>query len=261
MWAYPKIIAHRGAGILAPENTLAAFRCGATHGFRAVEFDVMLARDGVPVVMHDPVLGRTVGGSGSVADYTSHALTQMDAGAWFGQAYAGERVPTYEQVAVFCRDNDIWMNVELKPVPGFEEATGRVVAQYTKRLFADLLALPASDARRAAVPLFSSFSFQAVQAAQRAAPQIPRALLLGAIPPDWRDKVAALDAVAIDTDYRKLTEAQARAIKEAGIGLFCYTVNEPQHAHRMFAWGADAICTDRLDLIGPRFGELPHTAF
>ena len=261
MWTYPKIIAHRGGGALAPENTLAAFRCGATHGFRAVEFDVMLARDGVPVVMHDPTLGRTVSGSGSIADYTSHALTQMDAGTWFGPAFAGERVPTYEQVVAFCRDNDIWMDVELKPVPGFEEATGRVVAQLTKRLFADLLALDAKDPARAAVPLFSSFSFDAIEAAQHAAPEIPRSLLLESIPPDWRDRAAALGAVAIDTDYRKLSEAQARAVKDAGIGLFCYTVNDPEIAHRLFAWGADAICTDRLDLIGPRFGELAHAAF
>jgi glycerophosphoryl diester phosphodiesterase len=254
MWAYPKIIAHRGGGILAPENTLAAFRCGVSHGFRAVEFDVMLAKDGVPVVMHDPKLGRTVSGAGSVADYTSHALTQMDAGAWFDQAFAGERVPTYEQVATFCRDNEIWMNVEIKPVPGFEEATGRVVAQYTKRLFADLLALDADDPSRAMLPLFSSFSFKAIRAAQRAAPGIPRALLLDGVPDDWRERVDTLGAVAIDTNYRKLTEVQARTIRDAGIGLFCYTVNEPERARELFAWGVNAICTDRIDLIGPRFG-------
>jgi glycerophosphoryl diester phosphodiesterase len=254
MWAYPKIIAHRGGGILAPENTLAAFRCGAAHGFRAVEFDVMLAKDGVPIVMHDPSLGRTVRGAGSVADYTSHALTQMDAGAWFDQTFAGELVPTYEQVATFCRDNEIWMNVEIKPVPGFEEATGRVVAQYTKRLFADLLALDADDPARAMLPLFSSFSFEAISAAQRAAPCIPRALLLDDVPADWRERVETLGAVAIDTNYRKLTEVQARAIRDAGIGLFCYTVNEPERARELFAWGVNAICTDRLDLIGPRFG-------
>lgn len=254
MWTYPKIIAHRGGGVLAPENTLAAFRCGAAHGFRAVEFDVMLAKDGVPVVMHDPALGRTVSGAGSVADYTSHALMQMDAGAWFGHEFAGEGVPTYEQVVAFCVDNGIWMNVEIKPVPGFEEATGRVVAQYTKRLFADVLARDVADPARAGLPLFSSFSYEAVQAAQRAAPDIPRALLLDRIPADWRSKLDALGAVAIDTSYRNLTEAQARAIKDAGFGLFCYTVNEPECARELFGWGVDAICTDRIDLIGPRFG-------
>jgi len=253
MWPYPKIIAHRGGGVLAPENTLAAFRCGATHGARAVEFDVMLAKDGVPVVMHDPTLGRTVSGTGSVSDYTSHELTLMDAGSWFGRDFAGERVPTYEQAAAFCIDNQIWMNVEIKPVPGFEEATGRVVAHYTKRLFADLLARGDADPARAGLPLFSSFSYEALRAARRAAPAIPRGYLLDRVPPDWQERIAELGAVAIDTSYRHLTKAQARAIKAAGLGLFCYTVNDPECARKLFSWGVDAICTDRIDLIGPRF--------
>src|SRR3954465_6157212 len=80
MWPYPTIIAHRGGGTLAPENTLAAMRCGLARGFHAVEFDVMLSQDGVPVVVHDPVLGRTVAGSGNVADHTARQLAAMDAG-------------------------------------------------------------------------------------------------------------------------------------------------------------------------------------
>ena len=68
MWPYPKIVAHRGAGKLAPENTLAAMQCGRNMAFRAVEFDVMLSKDGVPVLMHDPEFGRTVAGKGAVAD-------------------------------------------------------------------------------------------------------------------------------------------------------------------------------------------------
>ena len=91
MWPYPRIVAHRGAGILAPENTLAAMRCGHARGYRGVEFDVMLSQDGVPILMHDPELGRTVKGSGSVADYGAAQLMRMDAGSWFGTAFADER--------------------------------------------------------------------------------------------------------------------------------------------------------------------------
>ena len=64
MWPYPKVLAHRGGGTQAPENTIAGLACGLAHGFHAVEFDVMLAKDGVPVLMHDPELGRTVSGKG-----------------------------------------------------------------------------------------------------------------------------------------------------------------------------------------------------
>ena len=133
MWPYPRIVAHRGGGALAPENTIAAMRCGLTHGFQAVEFDVMLARDGVSVVMHDTTFGRTVAGEGNVADYTAQELAQRDAGAWFGEEFIGEPVPTLEQVAAFCMHHHIWMNVEIKPVPGFEDQTGWVVAQTVQR--------------------------------------------------------------------------------------------------------------------------------
>src|SRR3954465_9155458 len=98
MWPYPKILAHRGGGKLAPENTLAAMRCGLAHGFHAVEFDVMLSRDGVPVLMHDPDLGRTVQGAGRISDFSVRELTAMDAGAWFGAEFAGERIPLYRDV-------------------------------------------------------------------------------------------------------------------------------------------------------------------
>ncbi|MEN3367374.1 MAG: glycerophosphoryl diester phosphodiesterase, partial [Burkholderiales bacterium] len=132
MWPFPKIIAHRGGGTLAPENTLAAMQCGLSYGFRAVEFDVMLSRDGIPVLMHDPVFGRTIARSGSVAESTAEELSAMDAGSWFGPRFAGETVPTFRQVVDFCNENGIWMNVEIKPTPGFAAETGRAAATLLK---------------------------------------------------------------------------------------------------------------------------------
>ena len=98
-WPYARVVAHRGGGTMAPENTLAAVREGYRRGFRAIEFDVMLARDGVPVVMHDPYLGRTVAGSGNIPDYDGAELLRMDAGSWFSAAYAGEPVPAFVDYA------------------------------------------------------------------------------------------------------------------------------------------------------------------
>jgi glycerophosphoryl diester phosphodiesterase len=213
----------------------------------------MLASDGVPIVMHDPQLGRTVAGSGSVADYTAAELMRMDAGAWFDPAYAGELVPSFEQVVAFCRAHAIWMNIEIKPVQGFEEITGRVVAQTTERLFADLLAARKNDPARAGLPLFSSFSSVALRAAQRAAPEIPRACLFDRVPLDWCEKLTSLEATAMDVNHQHLSAKQAQAIKRAGFGLFCYTLNDPERAREVLAWGVDAICTDRIDLLGAQF--------
>jgi glycerophosphoryl diester phosphodiesterase len=250
MWPYPKIIAHRGGGTLAPENTLAAMRCGMQYGFRAVEFDVMLSGDGVPVLMHDPQFGRTVPGKGRVAETLAKDLASMDAGAWFGSQFAGEPVPTFEAVVRFCKHNRIWMNVEIKPSPGSDEQTGHVVAETTAQLFGDELDAHAGPPD---LPLFSSFSFDALAAAHRVAPAIPRGYLVDTIPNDWLARLQALDARALHTNHKNLTVMQARAVKDAGYGLFCYTVNDPARANEILAWGVDAFCTDRIDLIGPGF--------
>jgi glycerophosphoryl diester phosphodiesterase len=254
MWSYPHIIAHRGGGTLAPENTMAAMRCGLARGFRAVEFDVMLSQDGIPMVLHDPVLGRTVAGVGNVSDHTAQQLAGMDAGSWFGTKYCGERVPTFEQIARFCIANNIWMNVEIKPAPGLAGQTGKVVGEITRRLFRDAIAdadLPAWH--QASLPLFSSFSFEALLAAKAAVPEIPRGFLANPIPVDWRQRLEQLEAVALHTNHITLSPTQVTLVKSAGYGLLCYTVNQPARAREIMAWGVDALCTDRLDLIGPEF--------
>ena len=248
MWPYPRIIAHRGGGTLAPENTLAGLRCGLAHGYHAVEFDVMLAADGVPVLMHDPQLGRTVAGAGDVASLTSLQLAQCDAGAWFGAQYRGEPVPTLAQAVDFCSTNHIWMNIEIKPAPGTEHATGAAVAL----LLRDLLALH-GDQRLA--PLLSSFSIEALMAASDIAPAIARGWLCRHVPAGWQQQMQALDAASLHVHHLQLNQAQVTAIHNAGYGVFCYTVNAPARARELLAWGVDAFCTDRLDRFGADFAD------
>lgn len=243
MWPYPRTLAHRGGGTLAPENTLAALRCGLAYGYRAVEFDVMLASDGVPVVVHDPELGRTVAGSGHVNDYTAAQLGAMEAGAWFGPQFAGEGVPTFDAVVAYCKAQRIWMNIEIKPAPGVDVATGAAVARATRDYFAKEIA--AGEL----LPLLSSFSIAALEAARQAAPELARGWLVEAIPADWERTAKELGVVAIHCNHQQLTHALALAVKEAGYGLFCYTVNTPERASELLAWGVDGFCTDRIDII------------
>ncbi|MFL6672646.1 MAG: glycerophosphodiester phosphodiesterase [Massilia sp.] len=249
MWRYPKILAHRGGGTLAPENTLAGLRCGMAHGFRAIEFDVMLARDGVPVVMHDPYLGRTVAGSGNVFDYDWAELAAMDAGSWFGRRFDGEPVPLFIPFVQACKAGGVWMNIELKPAPGFDVETGGMVAYIVGEMFADEILAGAWEQ----VPLLSSFSHLALEAAREVEPAIPRAYLMSELAPDWERRAQSVEAVAIHVNHKHLTADLAHAVKAAGFGLFCYTVNEPRRARELLGWGVDAFCTDRIDLIGPDF--------
>jgi len=135
-WPYPRIVAHRGGGSLAPENTLGALRRGAALGFRGVEFDVMLAAGGVPVLIHDETTERTTGVKGRVPLMSPAQLQNLDAGD-------GEGVPSLEQAAHLCRKLELWPNVEIKPAAGHETATGETVARLARELLADVRAATA----------------------------------------------------------------------------------------------------------------------
>src|SRR5471030_1973650 len=107
MWPYPKIVAHRGGGALAPENTIAGLRCGLAYGFHAVEFDVMLSRDGIGMVMHDPDFGRTVAGPGSVPETDAVDLAAMAAGIWFAARSRTNPLPYFPHFADSCKPQRI----------------------------------------------------------------------------------------------------------------------------------------------------------
>lgn len=244
-WPHPRVIAHRGGGKFAPENTLAAIRKGHALGFRAVEFDVMLSSDAHPVLIHDETLQRTTDGSGSVADMPLDVLASLDAGAWFDARFRGEPVPAFRAAAALCRELGLWANVEIKPASGHERETGRVAAAVAQECW--------RGAAPATAPLLSSFSAEALVEARAAAPQLARGMLYDAVPANWRAQLQELDCRTLHCNARKLDEQLARDIVGAGYGLACWTVNEPQLARRLFSWGVDAVFTDRLDLITPDF--------
>ena len=113
-WPYPKWIAHRGAGKLAPENTLAAFELGAKFGYRMFECDAKLSQDGVTFLLHDAHLERTTNGTGVAGSHDWSHLSQLDAGSWHSKTYAGTTLPTLESIAQFCLAHDYFLNIEIK---------------------------------------------------------------------------------------------------------------------------------------------------
>ena len=240
-WPYPLWIAHRGAGRCAPENTLAAFRVGASHGFRAFECDVKLSADGVPFLLHDATLQRTTSGRGTAGDGLWSELSRLDAGGWHSRAYAGEPPASLDAVATFCRRNGHALNIEIKPTPGTEEVTGRSVALAAAKLWSDAVTLP----------LLSSFEPAALKAAHDAVPELPRALLLDALRPGWFDEAQALGCVAVVTNYSVMDAAVLARLHAAGLRALVYTVNDPAEALRLVGLGIEGIITDAVDRFAP----------
>jgi len=240
-WPYPRWIAHRGAGTLAPENTLAAFRLGAQHGYRMFECDVKLSADDVPFLLHDATLERTTNGQGTAGALPWAVLSQLDAGRWHSAAYAGEPPPTLQAIAAYCRANDLLLNIEIKPTPGSEHHTGLTVASRAAQLWSGA-AVP---------PLLTSFQPAALAGARTSAPQLPRGLLLHVLPAGWVEMARSLDCVAVVCHHplwNAQTVAQAR---QAGLRCLSYTVNDQACAQALLALGLDGLITDRIDRFRP----------
>ena len=241
LWPYPRLIAHRGGGTLAPENTLAAMRVGHQFGYRMVEFDAKLTQDQLAVLLHDSTLERTTTGSGAATDYTYSSLAQLDAGSWFDAAFAGEPVPCLSAVARYTLAQNIASNIEIKPSPGLEQRTGSLIAQQVRL---DWAASPLP-------PLLSSFSIECLQAARVAAPELPRGWITAELLPEWRDVLAQLGCVSLHLKHTLVTQALVGEVHQAGFRLATWTVNEPARAAQLLEWGVDAVITDALNLIQP----------
>lgn len=241
-WPYPFWIAHRGAGRLAPENTLAAMRVGLARGWRMAECDLTLSGDGVPFLLHDERLERTTNGLGVAVEQPWSALAPLDAGSWHSPQYAGEKLPRLEDLATLAIENGLALNLEIKPGPGDDVRCGKVAGAAAARLWATA-ALP---------PLVSSFSTDALAATRQAAPILPRALLLSSLAPDWRETAEALGVVAVVIAHKVLDANVIELAHDAGLRVLSYTVNTDADAERLIDAGIDGLITDAIDHFDPR---------
>ncbi len=240
---YPRIIAHRCGGALAPENSLAGLGIAARLGCRGVEFDVMLSRDGVPFLIHDETLERTTNGSGRVADLSIAEIQRFDTGGKFHKAFGildgVSPAPTLEATMAQIARLGLWANIEIKPASGHELATGRVVGQWLAKHWNGN-------------GVISSFAHNALQAAmhetQSLRPEFTYAALFEKLPDDWSSILARTGANAVHMAARHVSAAQADTLNTLAVPWACYTVNSIAEASRLFALGCAAIFTDRPDL-------------
>jgi glycerophosphoryl diester phosphodiesterase len=232
----PRIIGHRGAAMRAPENTLAAFKAAKRLGANWVEFDVQATHDHCPVLLHDARLDRTTNGRGLVAERTAAEMALLDAGGWFAPEFRGEHVPTLGDALSLLDELNIGAMIEVKAAPGDGPRTMAAV----------LAALRAHVARSPV--LLSSFDEAALALALDERPDIPRALLVKDVAPDWRTRMERLCASALHAAERELAPATIAAVA-ARYPLRAYTVNAAARAKTLFGAGVAAVFTDCPDVL------------
>lgn len=224
--------AHRGASALAPENTLAAFQAAEAAGADGLELDVHLSHDGVPVVLHDETLDRTSDGRGPVAELVLEELQRLDAGSWFSAAFAGEKIPTLQEV--LCRSGrQLRFNVEIK-----DSAAGQA-----------MLGLSRSYPQASIV--VSSFDHDLLYQLRRRAPQLPLAFLWEQ--PDWAaavERAAACTAESFNPRFDFLSAELVAACHQRGLVVYPWTVDTFARLQHCWQLGVDGVfCNDPKQLL------------
>lgn len=223
-----QVIAHRGYSSAFPENTLAAFNGALAAGADYIETDVQMTKDGQAVLFHDDTLERITGVQGKIADYTYEELSAMDAGKWFSDDYAGERIVTLQQMLELVRDSDVKIYLELKDIgdlEGYEETV--------------LAATDAADLTQRCV--FASFCYEYLEHLKELNADVQVLYntvsadegLTEAFPADYYG--IAVDAVTPEA----VSEAHAVSSR-----VFVWTANTPKQMERLQEMGVDGIVTN-----------------
>jgi len=227
------IIAHRGASGNAPENTLAAFRKAVALGATFIETDLQLSRDARFVAIHDATVNRTTNGQGAVHDMTLAGLRKLDAGSWFGSEFAGERIPTLEEIFEFSKKNDVVFYLEIKPGAawGGEHALVGALRE-------------SGEIPRAVV---ISFDAAIVLNLRKIEPTLMTGLLYDGQIENPLDKAVEIGARQVAVRGDLVTPALIAQARKKDLQVVCWTVNHPAHMRMLAAAGVDGIMSDYPD--------------
>jgi glycerophosphoryl diester phosphodiesterase len=232
-------IAHRGASVAAPPNTLAAFEKALELGADGIELDVRLCADGVPVVIHDAAVDATTDGSGQVADMTLAQLKQLDAGSPFDPTFAGERIPTLTE-ALETVGEQLLLNIELKSSAVLDDRLEQAVVDVIeRRLLGERV-------------LLSSFNPLALRRIQKMAPHLATALLHTSAAPaslGFARLIAPKPYAAIHPHHTLVDDRSMRWARQHNYRVHVWTVDDVVEMRRLIGCGVDGIITNVPDLL------------
>lgn len=236
VWNVPQLIAHRGVCAFAPENTLASLTKARDMGASWVEADVRLTRDGEAIMFHDAKLNRCTNGRGLVSGTPYAVIATLDAGGWFSPKYAGEKVPTLDEWLIRAAQLSLGIVLDLKGTR-FE----------AKRLAERVrVALARHWPATLPNPLISSESVPCLRAIAAYKMNWNVGYITSHERGRWPQVVDELQCISVHLNHHYLSARWIALLKERGLRIAAYTVNDPERAKQLFDWGIDSIFTDNL---------------
>ena len=226
-------IAHRGASGYAPENTFAAFRRAIALGAGFIETDLQLSRDARLVAIHDATVNRTTNGQGAVHDMTLAELRRLDAGSWFGSEFAGERIPTIEEILEFANKHDVVFYLEMKPSGSWGGEHALISAL--------------RESREIARTVVISFDAAILAAVRKIEPTLMTGLLFDGHIPNPLDKAIEIGARQLAVRGDLVTPRLLKEARGHDLQVVCWTVNHPGHMRLLVQAGVDGIISDYPD--------------
>ncbi len=228
------VIGHRGAMGYAPENTMISFAKGLELGADIVEFDVHLSKDNQVIVMHDHTVNRTTDGTGLIKDMTLAELKLLDAGAWFAPEFAGERIPTLDEVLNWAKGKTK-VAIEIKNGPVYYKGIEERV----------LDALRTYDVVESAMVI--SFDHHSVRKIKELEPRLTTGILYVARPVDDVSLAAAANADVIMPNWAYVTQNVIDNAHRAKLVVLTWLLNDTADMELMIALGVDGIGTNYPD--------------
>ncbi len=237
----PRIFAHRGASLIAPENTLAALTAAAKAGANWVEVDVQLTRDHEVVVFHDKTLDRTTDYVGCLSSFTAAELQNCDAGQWFDTKFKAERIPSLVQCLDCLMANRLAVNIETKGrYQGnlLVEKTWDLVQPYLNKIVQPIL--------------FSSSSLLHLRRLFSIDAQCEYGAIMHYWPFYFPAVIRHARCVSIHINYHCLNANRIKRLKKMDKKIYAYTVNDVDLAKQLFVMGVDGVFTDDMTLLSLR---------
>jgi len=228
----PTIIAHRGASKSAPENTMAAFEKCYRQGVQGIETDVQLTKDNIPVLLHDETLRRTTDANGYLNEYTYRELQRVDAGSWFSDKFAGERIVSLESFLKWAGNKPLYLNLELKNNKLDYKGLEGIVYELLKHH--QLL-------ERTIISSFNAASITRMKPFNR---HVEVAYLTSKKKRNLISYTKKIGANAIHIKYRLLNNQIVKRCRQEKMSLRVYTVNRQKRMDKCFTYGCDSIITD-----------------